>query len=80
MSSNELENAFKSHSDDLKKRVEWIQKMIERQTQLVLNAQKTVEHYQIQLEAANLALEGLRAEYRKLVKNGGTASPSTSKE
>ncbi len=55
----------------LQKRVEWLQKMLERQSQAVLNSQAMVEHYSQELTAANLAIDSLRAEYKQLGMGNG---------
>ena len=44
--------------------------MLERQTGCLVNYQQTIEGLRVDLQAANLALDGLRAEYRKLLENG----------
>lgn len=68
--SERLQESMKAQADDLKKRAEWLQKMIDRNLQVALNAQAIIEHYRTDLQATNLALDGLRAEYRKLIDNG----------
>ena len=62
-----LRNSITAQADDLKRRVGWIQNMLDRQTQAILNAQETIEHFRTDLLAVNMALDGLRAEYRKLI-------------
>jgi hypothetical protein len=67
--SNDLQNAIKVQAEDLKKRVDWLQRMIDRNTQVALNAQGIIEGYRSDLQAANLALDGLRAEWKR-IENG----------
>jgi hypothetical protein len=70
---DELRRAIQNQAEDLKKRVDWLQRMIDRNTQVALNAQGIIEGYRADLQAANLALDGLRSEYRKLIENGNNS-------
>lgn len=70
MADERLRDAITSQGDELKRRAEWIQKMIVAQTEVVARAQKTVDHYTAELQATNLAIDGLRAEWRKFKDNG----------
>lgn len=66
MPSDHLRNAIKHQGELLQKRAEWLAKMIERQTQTVLNSQESIRELTRNLEATNLAIDSLRDEYRKL--------------
>lgn len=67
MDYKHLMAAMTLQADSLKKRAEWIETQIERKTQSILNAQKAVEVWRSDLKATHVALDALRAEYRKLL-------------
>mgnify|MGYP006908274872 CR=1 FL=1 len=52
-------------------RIAWIKKMIERQSNTIENAQKTLDGFGVQLEAAELAYTGLKQQYRELLSEQG---------
>lgn len=70
MADDRLREAIKAQADDLKKRVEWLQKMYEKQTHTVHMAQASADQLLTEIQAKNLALDGLRADYQKLMRNG----------
>lgn len=72
MADERLLDSIKSHANDLKRRAEWLEKMLDRQNQAILNAQDTISHFKTDLQAVNLALDGLRTEYRRLVEQNGS--------
>ena len=70
-----LSQAIVLQGTSLQKRVEFIQKMLERNTQAIEKAQNAIEIAQkmigllrVDLLAANLALDAIRDEYRNLLK------------
>lgn len=67
MASEALIQAIKQQGAELIKRAEWFQRMIDRNSQTVLNGQKSVEYFSQQLEATNLAIDELRTKYRDLI-------------
>jgi hypothetical protein len=69
MSHERLHEAIKTQADELKKRVEWLQKMYEKQTHTIHLAQASADQILTEIQAKTLALEGLRAEWKK-VSNG----------
>lgn len=69
-----LIDAIKHQGEHLAKRAQWYQNMIDRSSQSILNCQETIKCCQMSLEATNVALDSLRAEYRKLLQGNG-ASP-----
>jgi len=77
---NPLINAIKREGESFSERIDWYQKMIDRSSQTILNCQDTISHFQISLEAAHLARDVLRKEYRKLIENGEMKENSDSKE
>jgi hypothetical protein len=70
--SDELRKAIQNQAEDLKKRIGWFEKMIEHQNQVISNCQALAEHYRTDLQAANMTLDGLRAEHRKLFPKNGS--------
>ena len=65
-----LKEAIENQGKLLVRRAEWLQAMIERQTQSILNHQNSIDNFQQELKATNLAIDALREEHRKLVGNG----------
>jgi len=68
MMDERLRNAITHQGSALQRRVDFLQKMLERQTQALMNYQQTIEGLRVDLQAANLALDSLRAEYRTILK------------
>jgi len=66
----QLRKAITHEGNAIQRRVEWIQQVIERQTKTAQIIQETIEGFRTQLEAANLALDLLREEYRKIIETG----------
>lgn len=78
-----LLEAIKAQGQELSRRADWLQKMIERSSETILNCQKTIEGFRTSLEAANLTLNSLKYEYRKVLassREGGTNGDPISKE
>ena len=66
MNNERMLNAIQTQGRELQQRAEWFQKMIERQTQAILNSQATIDHFRCNLQAVNMAIDSLREQYRQL--------------
>ena len=64
-----LREALSRHGEQMSGRVAWLQTMIERQQKIILNGQEAIEGFRQQLEAANIALDALRAEYKVMLES-----------
>lgn len=63
-----LLRAIKAEGEALQKREDHYHEVILRQQGIIERCQKFVEHYQTELKSNQVALEALRAEYKKLIK------------
>jgi chromosome segregation ATPase len=59
-----LREVIRDQAKHLTQRRDWLQKMVERQTQTILNTQESVTHFSQELAAVETQLESLREQYR----------------
>lgn len=67
MANDRLLASIKLQGGELQGRAKWLQDAIDRHQQCIENAQRAIEVFRSDLQATNLALDGLRANYRELL-------------